>query len=91
MKKQADISKNDLVHTGTIATAGLGTGFAAAKIMNRFPKIKASTKGTAALIGGLGLIGDYGAVKLNKHLNLDKQASENKYLQKIAQFNMEIK
>jgi hypothetical protein len=34
-----------------------------------------------AIGGAVGLLGDYAAVKLNKHMN--KEASENKYLEKI--------
>ncbi len=37
----------------------------------------------AGLIGGIGLAGDYAAVKINK--KLEKKAMENKYLEKIAE------
>lgn len=78
-------TKDELLHTGTIGAVGLGTGMLSAKIGHAIPKIGKSVLAAGALSGGLGLIGDYGAVKLNKKLTMKKQASDNKYLEKIAE------
>lgn len=78
-------TKDELLHTGTIGAVGLGTGMLSAKIGHAIPKIGKSVLAAGALSGGLGLIGDYGAVKLNKKLSMKKQASDNKYLEKIAE------
>lgn len=78
-------AKKEAIQVGVIGSMGFATGAAASKIGQRFPnKLGNHSARMGALIGGLGIIGDLGAVKLNKQI--EKSASElsNKYLDKIA-------
>ena len=56
------------VYTGIASCIGAGTGLLGTKILKRSPKISASNLKTTALMGGLGLAGDYLAVKVNKRI-----------------------
>ena len=59
--------KHDVVSTGLIGASGAATGGLAYKIQNwNKPKVKGEGWKAMALTGGLGLIGDYAAVKLDK-------------------------
>lgn len=58
----------DAVNTGVIGATGAATSVLANKILH--PTAPAGNWRKAALIGGgLGLLGDYAAVKLNKGIN----------------------
>lgn len=85
MTKQAEAPapKTELMQTGTIAATGIGTGLLAAKIGRAFPRIGAHNGKMAGVIGGLGLLGDYAAVKINKRL--EKTSSDNIYLERIIE------
>jgi hypothetical protein len=88
MKKQADTTQ-DLVHTSTIGAIGVGSSYLTSRILNGAKTLAQKSKNNKAAIigGGLGLIGDYAAVKLNKGIDakMNKVASENKYLEKVAE------
>lgn len=58
--------------TATIGAIGAGTGLLGAKILNRMPNVSKSNLKTMALMGGLGLAGDYAAVKINKAFGKNK-------------------
>lgn len=63
----------ELANTATIGAAGAVTGALTNRILHG---AKGGSNLKAGLIGGgLGLLGDYAAVKLNKHINarIDKQ------------------
>lgn len=79
-------TKSDLLHTSTIAAAGTGMGVLAAKA-GKMLKLTNHAGKMGALIGGAGLAGDYAAVKANNFLDskMHKSASENRYLEKIAE------
>ena len=78
-------AKKELMQTGTIGAMGFGTGAVATKLGKRFPTHLGNHAGKmGALIGGLGLIGDYAAVKLNKHIEKTANDFSNKYLEKIT-------
>lgn len=65
-------TKKDIANTATIGASGAITG----AITNRILHPGAGSDLKAGLIGGaLGLVGDYAAVKLNKHINnrIDKK------------------
>lgn len=62
--------KHDTISTGLIGATGAATGGLAHKIQNwSKPKIKGEGWKAMALTGGLGLVGDYAAVKLDKKIN----------------------
>lgn len=83
IKKAGDTNpKTELMQTATIGAAGLGTGMLASKIGKAIPSIGEHAGKMGALIGGMGLLGDYAAVKINKAL--EKKAS-NAYLEKAAE------
>jgi hypothetical protein len=58
----------DLSNTGTIGVAGGLTGMAANKILHP-QAIKGEGRKAFMIGGGLGLLGDYAAIKLNNKLN----------------------
>lgn len=59
-------TKKEVANTATIGAAGAVTGALTNRILH--PGSKSNLK--AGIIGGgLGLLGDYAAVKLNKHIN----------------------
>ncbi len=87
-------TKKELAHTGVIGAIGFGTSALAGKIAGsrlvpaKYRSEAKSVKALGAIGGSLGLIGDYGAVKLNK--KVDKQmnkfaSTNNRYLEKIAE------
>ena len=66
-------NKKEISNTATIGAAGAVTGAISNRILHG---AKAGSGMKAALVGGgLGLVGDYAAVKLNKHINnrIDKK------------------
>jgi hypothetical protein len=78
----------DLLNTGVIGSVGFGVGGATAALAH---KLKLKPMHAGILGGAVGLVGDYGAVKVNNMINnhLDKKASEmNKYLEKIAKIEI---
>ena len=80
-------TKKEVAQTGVMAAAGGATGYAGHKLMqtNAIKRMKIPEGGKAAIaIGGLGLLGDYSAVKLNRHIEKKAYMMENKYLQKAA-------
>lgn len=80
-------TKKEVAQTGVMAAAGGATGYAGHKLMqtNAIKRMKIPEGGKAAIaIGGLGLLGDYSAVKLNRHIEKKAYTMENKYLEKIA-------
>ncbi|MNK09998.1 hypothetical protein D3C87_280080 [compost metagenome] len=72
------ISKVDSDHmkeireTGVIGAVGAGTGLLGTKILSKVPRVAKSNAKTLALMGGLGLAGDYAAVKINKAFGKNK-------------------
>jgi hypothetical protein len=67
-EQQSHSSRKEILDTGVIGAVGAGTGLLGTKILKRSPKISASNLKTTALMGGLGLAGDYLAVKVNKRI-----------------------
>lgn len=83
-KLLSDETKTELLSTGVIGAAGAATSALAHKVMST--GVVKNTAGRAALIGGgLGLIGDYAAVKVNNRLN--DHSVKSKHMNKQATFN----
>jgi hypothetical protein len=82
----SDEAKKELVQTGTIGAMGFSTGALATKMGNSMPKIGGNAFRMGALIGTLGLAGDYAAVKLIKKIEKKASYVSNKYLEKISSF-----
>lgn len=83
-KLLSDETKTELLSTGVIGAAGAATSALAHKVMST--GVVKNTAGRAALIGGgLGLIGDYAAVKVNNKLN--DHSLKSKHMNKQATFN----
>ena len=69
-KLLSEDTKNELLSTGVIGAAGAATSALAHKFMST--GLVKNTAGRAALLGGgLGLLGDYAAVKVNKKISQD--------------------
>lgn len=69
-------TKKEIAQTGVMAAAGGATGYLGHKLMQTgaVKRMKIPEGGKAALaIGGLGLLGDYAAVKINR--GIEKKAS----------------
>jgi hypothetical protein len=69
-------TKKEVAQTGVMAAAGGATGYLGHKLMQTgaVKRMKIPEGGKAALaIGGLGLLGDYAAVKINR--GIEKKAS----------------
>lgn len=80
-------TKKEISQTGVMAAAGAATGYIGHKTMETgvMRGIKIPAAGKAALaVGGIGLLGDYAAVKLNRHIEKKAHMVENRYLQKVA-------
>lgn len=77
---------HDKSDAATIGTIGLAGDYAAVHTASKFPKVFNKSWKTTALVGAAGLVGGYGAVKLNNFMH-NKQASEttNPYLEKISE------
>lgn len=76
-------TKHELAATGVIGAIGAGTSALTHRVMSA--GLVKNTAGKAALIGGgLGLLGDYAAVKLNKKLSPEDAGSKVKTMTKVA-------
>ena len=82
-------TKKELANTASIGAVGVGTGIAGERILSR-PGVQAALKrmpswGKAGLVmGGLGLAGDYAAVKSNKAMNAYMDANQGTHMNKTA-------
>ena len=92
LNKQAELSedtKKEIAQTGVLAAVGGATGYLGHKLLETNPikRMKMSGGAKSALaMGGLGLLGDIAAVKVNR--NIEKKANEemsNRYLEKVAE------
>lgn len=79
-------TKHELASTAVIGAAGAATSALTHKLTSG--GLVKNTAGKAALIGGgLGLLGDYAAVKLNKKLSPDAQPNKGHTMDKQAALN----
>lgn len=72
----------DIRDTATIGAIGAVTGLAGVKALKHFPKLGSSNAKIMGITGGLGLLGDFAAVKANKAME-KKAAIDTKKLKGI--------
>lgn len=82
-------TKKEVANTAAIGAVGVGTGILGERILSK-PGVQAALQrlpswGKAGLVmGGLGLAGDYAAVKANKAMNAHMDANQGTHMNKTA-------